>query len=508
MASSMWNLQQRHRDDIMDAFHRLRQPKAHVDAFTQSLSSTEARRIRNQLRDMYHPSPALSLLEKTSFSKAIPPAQRAAETATTGQPALATKDEEAVMRGLFGFDEQKMKDEISRINEVDKDIISQQQVKVVDDSFGFDENVLKQLSSQNSVPSSASVPADDLEQMLVEVDEGSEAPKRSMDWKKWEKFVLSEFEAARMTGELDAAAHRLPARDDPFLSENIQTSEGASPTDADISLNSANLGVDKMCGCEITLSPVCGSDGETYPSQCFADCAGLKISHAGPCMARAEVDKPGSFKMLVSSGASTRGFDKLDVQNLIVTSEIPKDNDSIFGSNDSESPVHQEAGVDFPSLSQFDSRSDARTMSEDNMKPRPINMPFKRVVTQQQFKSNLAELSRVAEQFAPAIMDERLAKCSCHGDYAPVCGKDGKSYPSPCYASCVGVELRHVGSCSDAEAKAVPSSVEEVRDPLCFCSLKEKSVCGTNGVTYTNRCFAECVHVRVQSDGPCYTVKA
>jgi hypothetical protein len=102
-----------------------------INTQTQSLSSTEARRIRSQLRDMYHPSPALSLLEKTSFSKAIPPTQRAAETATTvqhSQPTLATKeDEEAVMRGLFGFDEQKMKEELARINDVDKDVISSQQ---------------------------------------------------------------------------------------------------------------------------------------------------------------------------------------------------------------------------------------------------------------------------------------------------------------------------------------------------------------------------------------------
>jgi hypothetical protein len=61
-----------------------------------------------------------------------------------------------------------------------------------------------------------------------------------------------------VSGELDAAAYRLPAREDPFLglSANIQTSEGATPTESDISFDNSKLGIDKMCGCEVSVEMV------------------------------------------------------------------------------------------------------------------------------------------------------------------------------------------------------------------------------------------------------------
>merc|ERR1712019_8604 len=55
---------------------------------------------------------------------------------------------------------------------------------------------------------------------------------------------------------------------------------------------------DKMCGCKISLDLVCGSDGETYPSACFAKCAGLVVSHTGPCLDQNEIDNDDSFQTL------------------------------------------------------------------------------------------------------------------------------------------------------------------------------------------------------------------
>jgi len=148
-------------------------------------------------------------------------------------------------------------------------------------------------------------------------------------------------------------------------------------------------------------------------------------------------------------------------------------------------------------------------------------MPYARPITQRQFQGNVEELTRIAQQFEPAMRNEKLANCECRGSYQPVCGHDMQTYPSPCYASCIGMSLKHIGPCRDDEVAVkpgvhsgslakgdVPQDVGDVRDPLCFCSLKEKSVCGIDGVTYTNRCFADCVHVQVRNEGPCYTVRA
>ena len=39
----------------------------------------------------------------------------------------------------------------------------------------------------------------------------------------------------------------------------------------------------KSCICPKNFNPVCGTDKMTYSNPCSADCAGVKILHAGPC---------------------------------------------------------------------------------------------------------------------------------------------------------------------------------------------------------------------------------
>jgi len=407
---------------------------------------------------------------------------------------------------LFGLDEGKASEEIQKITAADSDVVQ----KINSDESGFDEEVMKSLIS-NDTPKPA--PAEAAPQDLLQLEEGMTTTRRSIDWKKWEKFVLNEFEAARITGELDEAAHKLAPIAAPIAQNLLETDEGFD------SLGSG-LQVDKMCGCEIALSPVCGSDGATYPSKCFAECAGLPISHDGPCLSKSELEKPDSFKVM--SLAPSVG--KLKDQMLIAVSEIAPSIGSMFSSDMDTMPVAQEPGVDFATLPRSDALSSAREEQNQNLLQlgREINMPFSRPITQKQFNVNVDELSRIATQFEPALRNEKLAKCECRGSYSPVCGLDHSTYPSACYASCVGMGLKHIGPCHDDELAVanpttntgslqkgdVAATVDEARDPLCFCSLKEKSVCGIDGVTYTNRCFADCVHVKVRSDGPCYTVRA
>jgi len=306
--------------------------------------------------------------------------------------------------------------------------------------------------------------------------------------------------------ELWTTAHRIPdfyetenkpQQQFPFV-DNVQLDEGVSkgpPTD-------------KLCGCEIELSPVCGNDGETYPSNCFARCAGLSISHSGPCLSKSELNKYDNYLSLKTNSNTKKIEVQTDDQTLLIIGDAdPSLTYSFKESNVNSFPVNQQAGVDFPSFTTNDAIRDARISVEESLKPKEINIPFEHITTHRQFEENLKELTQIADQFADVALDPKMAKCQCRGKFSPVCGKDFKTYPSACYASCMGASLRHAGPCHDNAKMELssPNSVEDVRDPICFCSLKQKTVCGVNGESYLNRCFAECEKILVRNEGPCLT---
>jgi hypothetical protein len=82
---------------------------------------------------------------------------------------------------------------------------------------------------------------------------------------------------------------------------------------------------------------------------------------------------------------------------------------------------------------------------------------------------------------------EDLGGCACPEIYAPVCGVDGTTYSNRCFAGCEGVEIAYEGECRDE----------------CICPDVWAPVCGSDGNTYGNRCEARCAGVRVIHEGEC-----
>ncbi|NXF04588.1 IOVO protein, partial [Smithornis capensis] len=102
---------------------------------------------------------------------------------------------------------------------------------------------------------------------------------------------------------------------------------------------------------------------------------------------------------------------------------------------------------------------------------------------------------------------------SCPRDYSPVCGTNGRTYPNEC-SLCRDMlvsrflDKKHDGRCVKVDCTGFlrPSNVNSFSVP---CTMDYSPICGTNGITYRNKCHfcnavASGLEVNLQKYGQCF----
>ncbi|XP_053224550.1 ovomucoid-like [Podarcis raffonei] len=88
---------------------------------------------------------------------------------------------------------------------------------------------------------------------------------------------------------------------------------------------------------------------------------------------------------------------------------------------------------------------------------------------------------------------EKGGQIFCTDDYKPVCGTNGVTYPNRCalcadQAAGVHVHIKHDGECKGKPDVCSKFPQQEKGKPI-VCTKEYRPVCGTNGVTYANLCL-------------------
>jgi len=246
-------------------------------------------------------------------------------------------------------------------------------------------------------------------------------------------------------------------------------------------------------GCDDIWEPVCGCDGQTYSNACYAAMAGMSVDYLGEC----EPEYCWDNGMCAETDYCFFAECELETGECVPRPiECGDEWEPVCGCNHITyaNPciaAMQGVSIDYPGECEDQFCWENEMCAEDEycyFEICAMDMGF----------------CQPRPEYCPDVWD-------------PYCGCDGQTYPNDCYAALSGVSVDFQGECGPAlcwdnnmcapefycffeeclaetgECQVVPEICPEVWDPVCGC----------DGVTYANDCYAAAARISVDYPGEC-----
>lgn len=228
-----------------------------------------------------------------------------------------------------------------------------------------------------------------------------------------------------------------------------------------------------LCVCPAVLSPVCGSNDQTYDNECQLKCEqrklqGLNVKYLGEC--DKAIQNYTAPVIMNSTGIimnSTVVVMNSTVTTCICTLEY--------------SPVCANNGQTFANKCEFNCQKRSNP----------------------QLKIEYSGQCTQIDNTLAAVLED---VCACPLIYAPVCANTDKTYPNVCALNCAkksnaNLAVKFNGVCEQ------PQTLPVINEN-CICTLENRPVCGTDSQTYSNECALNCAkktnpQLQVKYSGVC-----